>query len=351
MLRVVFVAVAGLACTILACDWFEEPVQVNIPPETELLRCPGTMVVLVDDQVILSWRGDDLDGTVEAYEWSLDGSEWVSTPNDSSVFGPLTVGEHTVEVRAVDDDGAADPTPASCTFSVQVPGHMVDRTVLVELFTTVVCTYCPRAEDALLELVDEMGRSNLCVLGYHDKPEQDRLATAETVARIDWYTDDPTFPGEEGVWPTAVFDGLRVVEGAPTVAQAKADYEFEIGARQEMGSPLTVRIGGDVGDESGDVTVTVRVEDDLPGGPLALRIAVVENDVFYTIGPPRTFDFVVRAMLTDELLSLADLGDSVQVTRGFAVEEEWDSPEIDVVAFVQDTSTREVVQAARLKTE
>ncbi len=351
MPRVILITALALVCFVLACDWFEDPVQVNIPPDTELLLCPGSAVVFVDEHVALSWQGQDLDGTVEAYEWSFDGGEWVLTANDSSRFGPLTAGEHTIEVRAVDNDGAVDPSPALCTFTVRLPGQLVDRVVLVELFTTAVCTYCPRAEDALLELIGQIGRSNLCVVAYHDKPEQDQLATAETVARIDWYTDNPGFPGEEGVWPTAVFDGLRVVEGALTVAQAKADYGPEIASRQEVGSPLAVKVEGEIGTESGNVTVTVRVEDDLPNGPLALRIAVVEDDVLYTIGPPRVFDFVVRDMLTDESLSLNALGDSITVTRDFAVEDGWDVSEIDVVAFIQHTSTREVVQAARMKAE
>jgi hypothetical protein len=351
MPRLILTTALGLMCCVLACDWFEDPVRVNIPPETELLLCPGSVVVLVDDHVALAWQGRDPDGTVEAYQWSFDGAEWVLTADDSSLFGPLTAGQHTIEVRAVDDDGAVDPSPALCKFTVQLPGQLADRVVLVELFTTAVCTYCPRAEDALLELIGQIGRSNLCVVAYHDKPAQDQLATPETVARIDWYTDDPDFPGEEGVWPTAVFDGLRVVEGALTVAQAKADYDPEIASRQEVGSPLTVRVEGEVGTESGSVTVTVRVEDQLPNGSLTLRMAVVENDVLYTIGPPRVFDFVVRDILTDEPLSLTTLGDSIKVTRGFALEDGWDRSEIDLIAFVQHTSTREVVQAARMKAE
>jgi hypothetical protein len=142
------------------------------------------------------------------------------------------------------------------------------------------------------------------------------------------------------------FDGLRYVQTAPTVPWATTAYRAEIDLRRASGSPLSVELSGDVG--AGNVTVKVKVRDQLSGGSKVLRTVVIEDDVLFA---GDRFDFVARDILEDEPLTVAATGDSAVVTRTFAVGPSWNVANLDVVAFVQDDSTKEILQAGRLKVE
>jgi hypothetical protein len=102
----------------------------NLPPDTHLaigdsIRNPTVYIQTV------RWWGEDIDGEVAGYEyrWQSDPAEpcsslnqtWVFTEETSKQFNlPVTEGvrSHTIEVRAIDDQEAADPDPAAATFPV-----------------------------------------------------------------------------------------------------------------------------------------------------------------------------------------------------------------------------------------
>lgn len=73
--------------------------------------------------VILAWDGLDPDGSIQGYEYSLDGSGWsrVGADTKSLLQTGLADGGHTFMVRTVDNLGVPDPIPASVSFFVQ-PG-------------------------------------------------------------------------------------------------------------------------------------------------------------------------------------------------------------------------------------
>ncbi|MFH1220263.1 MAG: hypothetical protein V1694_07390 [Candidatus Eisenbacteria bacterium] len=341
---VAFIAIMAFG----GCDWFEPQPEANLPPETVLITECGQLGEIDEGaDVRFTWSASDVDGVVAGFEWSYDDTAWVSTTDDFTVVEAVTPGEHRFQVRARDDEGEADPTPAECNFTALAKGVLVERMVLVELFTTNICQNCDKAEAALDSMLAEIGAGRLAVVAYHDMTESDGLASDETVARIDWYTKNPGIPGDE--WPIAIFDGLRTVERAPTVAQARADYRVEITRRIEAGSPIRLTTEGELETSGGNVAVGVKVTGRLTSDPLVLRFAVIEDDVRYNGWYADIFDFVTRDLLADDSLTVAAIGDSVGVERAFAVDETWNAANMDVVAFVQDTVTREVIQSARLR--
>jgi hypothetical protein len=102
----------------------------NVPPETYTALADSVRNPTVYIQEV-KWWGSDADGEVAGYEyrWFSDPSEsgcpidpgWVFTEELSHTFNlPVTDGlsSHRIEVRAVDDDGAIDPTPSSLTLPV-----------------------------------------------------------------------------------------------------------------------------------------------------------------------------------------------------------------------------------------
>jgi hypothetical protein len=351
--KITVVTILASAVLLAGCDWFEDPVEANLPPDTEIIECGGGQTIIEGEDVTFVWSGTDIDGHVSGFEYSYDEGPWEPTSFESLTVNAVEQGSHVFMVRAVDDDGDVDPDPARCDFVAMGTGEMVERVVLIELFTTNTCPNCPKAETALKALLDGMGAEAISVIAYHDKPtdapDSDGLATGQTDERIAWYTDNPGFPGAADTWPTAVFDGLRIVEGAYTAEVAETAYRLETGLRAEAASPLSLRLEGDIGETQGTVSVVAKAEGVPPEGSFVLRVVVSEQDVKYRGYFATHYDFVARLLLDDEPLAFAAVGDSVSVDRQFEVDPSWALENLDVIGFVQDTGTMEVIQSGRLK--
>ncbi len=324
------------------CDWFADPIEINLLPWVTITSCPAGGEVVAGDDVTFEWAGGDHDGTIAEFEWSYDDTATGATSDGALTVEDVVEGDHVFIIVAVDDEGDESP-PDTCSFAVGTAGGLVDRNVLVEFITTFSCVNCPFGEEALNNLMDEYGADRLCVVAYHDLPP---VGTDETIDRIDWYTDNDDFPGEEGTYPTAVFDGGRIVVGSSSVPVAQADYEFEIELRQAIGSPLLLRLVGDLGGARASLTAKVRVMDPLPAGTYILRTVVVEDDISFA---HELFPYVARALLDDEMFTLTAVGDSTEMIYGVTIDPSWNPANLDAIAFVQNDDTMEIVQSARLE--
>jgi hypothetical protein len=83
------------------------------PPETRLR--PSAEPVVSGDTVTLEFA--PADAQAAAYECSIDGGAFAPCTSPLTLSG-LAPGTHTIDVRAVDADGRADPTPERWTFDV-----------------------------------------------------------------------------------------------------------------------------------------------------------------------------------------------------------------------------------------
>ena len=100
-----------------ACD--KKAPTENVEPETriylESISLSGED--RINSVVDLHWYGTDVDGYVVGYEISYDNSNWFYVEQLDSVFNfTISAGSDTMDVefyvRAIDNDGAVDPTPA-----------------------------------------------------------------------------------------------------------------------------------------------------------------------------------------------------------------------------------------------
>jgi hypothetical protein len=334
------------------CDWFNDPVEANLPPETEMVTCPGEGSVAAGEDVLLEWTGDDPDGTVTGYLWTLDGSGAEETEETSRVVTDVGVGDHVFTVAAVDNEGEADATPATCAFTASESGGLVDRVVLAEMLTTKFCSNCWKSELALDRMIRNYGEEELCVVAYHydDDPQipPDPVANAESNARCDWYYENTDVGGSYALFPLVVFDGGRYVVGANDTTATKASYAFEIDLRRDVGAPLTLELSGEIDSGRGNIQIVIRVNEALIGGPNVVRAVVVEDGI---ISGSDHFDFVARDLLEPETLSISAVGDTALVERSFTLDPSWDVGELGVIAFVQDESTAEILQSVRLMAE
>jgi hypothetical protein len=115
-----------LAALLLACSTDRTTGNLaNIPPETHLylvfadtLQLPGESTSMQ----VLHWYGDDPDGEVVGYEyrWNYDSSWIFTTDVTDTFFVPIRVpvDTFTFSVRAVDNSGLRDETPAHLSFPI-----------------------------------------------------------------------------------------------------------------------------------------------------------------------------------------------------------------------------------------
>ncbi|MEZ4700785.1 MAG: hypothetical protein R2834_10685 [Rhodothermales bacterium] len=134
-LLLLFVAVLAVGCdTGFAGDAFD-----NEPPETAMsVRDTSLVDNILDSErlsstVLVSWSGDDPDGFVASYEVrfyplseppATPDAGWVrTTRTDSLILLPIPPGNKIAnvafEVRAIDNESLADPTPARTVFPIE----------------------------------------------------------------------------------------------------------------------------------------------------------------------------------------------------------------------------------------
>lgn len=137
-LRTSFTALILLGLVVFGCDSsISGSAFENQPPDTQLSVQDESLLDNLDNDsrltstVQVSWSGDDADGFVQGYEvrffdrgQSGEGVAWSYTVRTDSLFLlPIRPGQKisdvVFEARAVDNDGASDPTPASTIFPVQ----------------------------------------------------------------------------------------------------------------------------------------------------------------------------------------------------------------------------------------
>jgi hypothetical protein len=194
-------------------------------------------------------------------------------------------------------------------------------------------------------MLSEFGEANLTVVSYHYDPPPDVLATDETVARCDWYY--VFFPELPTLFPSVIFDGLEYDIGAADTTSTKIVYRTLIEERQAVGSPVSIELDGALGPGRGNVTATVRVHDWLLDGSCTVRMMIIEDHIW---DGSHFANFVVRDMLEEETLTVSAPGESLVVAREFTLGD-WDPQRLDLIALVQNETTAEVMQSARLSTQ
>ncbi|MFH1008857.1 MAG: hypothetical protein V1800_15385 [Candidatus Latescibacterota bacterium] len=92
---------------------------LNRTPDTAIKNPPSGASVSAG--VVISWEGNDPDGTVVGYVYKMDWDPWAAVGSHvtSRTFTGLAVGAHTFSVKAKDNLGVMDSTPASLSFFVE----------------------------------------------------------------------------------------------------------------------------------------------------------------------------------------------------------------------------------------
>jgi thiol-disulfide isomerase/thioredoxin len=232
---------------------------------------------------------------------------------------------------------------AGCSEAPVLEIKPTNRVVLAEFFTWMRCGYCPYAARALDSVAADFPDS-MVVIAYHRRVAGDTLSPAYSETRMGVYYSS-------GGEPATTFDGGNVVRTSGPEYNYSTFHAMTLAARNAVpGAQLGV--SAEAGDSAGRVTVWATGVSATPTDTFRLFVVLVEDSVhaYLSGAPDSVFRHVMRQMLPGidgEPVNLA-VGDTVVKEYDFQVRPSWNRPMLGVVAFVQDMSTRKVLQAACL---
>ncbi len=217
------------------------------------------------------------------------------------------------------------------------------KTVLVEIFTSTTCPPCATQNPYFDNWLNSyQNKERVAVVKYHTwwpSPGNDPFYHANTTqnqARVSYYSTNYV--------PRGIINGN--LDGQSSASSWIVYVQNTI----NNSSPFDIRILGDVNAvQGGNITVKVTADHNIPSGNFVLHFVVVESKIFYTgtNGDP-IHNFVMRRMYPDhngEAFAI-NPGETKTFSRVFQWNSTWNLENSSVVAFIQNTSTKEVYQAS-----
>ncbi len=247
------------------------------------------------------------------------------------------------------------------------------RVTLLEMFTGAECPPCVAADVAVDAIEQTFSAADVVALRYHVHiPGPDPLSSPDSVARRDYYS------AEVQGTPTIMIDGETVgynvggaYSGAPAIYEQLASTVSEISTRPPEGS---IDLKASVNGETLSISAAASAPEK-PADSVRLRIVIAESEVDYSArNGIRIHEMVVREMpggaagiapvegqfTLQQEIPLVELRDRLNTgltaaERQLSLEygqkvtfrdRPLDLRRLSVVAFLQDDTTREVLQSA-----
>ncbi len=306
---------------------------------TAALDAPQNLTaVLNNGNIDLNW---DASATTPAY-YSIfrNGILIANNITDTFYVDPnVYPGDYTYSVRAFyAGEGYSSPTNDA---SVTVPGGVDRDYVLIEEFTEVNCYYCPGAAMGIDEMV--ANGDKIAPVAYHTQWQgSDEFYTSTTDARVSYYNVTGT--------PTVQTDGSydQKVGGNHTTSLYGAYqpvYEERIAHKAVYKLHATVTPNDAV-----NYTVSIKVNQysDYFPGTKSLFVAITETNIDRSWQGLSQVNFALRKMIpgnSGQSISFSNVEDSTEFSFDFTVDTAtWNLNNCDVVVFLQDDNTKEVMQ-------
>ncbi len=184
--------------------------------------------------------------------------------------------------------------------------------------------------------------SNVTVASYHD---MDYFYCAESAARL-----QDMYGTEDSEYPAFWVDGVRV-----PYSDAVSGLQAAVEARNNVQSNFSIELTETHTGSNYAATVVLTKEAEFTNTNMVMRLILKEKNIYYdwtgwegeTV---ETVDNVVRAIIPTESGSPVDLSNSSTQTfnLNFTLDSEWDKDNCELIAYIQDTETGEVLQATNL---
>jgi hypothetical protein len=215
------------------------------------------------------------------------------------------------------------------------------RVMVIEDVTATWCTYCPGAARGIEEL-DFRSYDSVVPVAYHAS-SSDPYYTTNSAARLSYYA----ITG----YPTVVLDGLNKIVGGEHTGTMYPTYLDNYRTRITVASPLTIVLSITYDTTSRQGQLTIKLRNTSTGSVSGqLHTVLTESHIYYPWQGMDSLHYVERTMLPNasgEVVTIA-AGDSLTKTRDFTVSPSWVASHCDFVIFVQNNSSKEMYQGARI---
>ena len=213
--------------------------------------------------------------------------------------------------------------------------------VLFESFSETWCPACGKSEPVKDQLWAAYGPSQIAMVDYHPKASghDDPFAISAVRARVGYY-----YPDYKLVPPTAIIDGVTTLVGSGSYPSYQ-DFVNAINPRLAVPRSFEIGISGDI--SSGSVQVSLAQTGTSSAAGLTMRYALVESDLYDKNGEDidGTYHHVVRLIPANDTVALPVPSGGQSFTKNYALNASWVTSKLSFVAFIEDDSTKEVLQA------
>lgn len=216
--------------------------------------------------------------------------------------------------------------------------YITDReSVLLEIGTGTWCVYCPGSAMGADELVEN--GYNVSVIEYHSG---DSYETTSSAARVDYYS----ITG----FPTAFFDGTISMVGGSANQSLYANYVPLVDERNAIKVGIETKMSVHPTERGYTVYATISKYGPVANTNLIAHFAVTESNIPENWFIMDELDYVERLMLPSAEGTQIDLinNDEVTLEYEFEMGAGWVYENIEVVSFIQDGDTREILNGSNI---
>ncbi|MCD4650161.1 MAG: Omp28-related outer membrane protein, partial [Candidatus Cloacimonetes bacterium] len=207
---------------------------------------------------------------------------------------------------------------------------------LLEIFTGTWCVYCP----GIAMAADDFHNNGdaVSIIEYHNG---DSYNTAEATARQNYYA--------VGGFPTRVWDGTDQHSGGNASSSLYNAIYPEYVAAMAVDSPVSLSWSGNL--SATTLNITVNIDRDMNMTPSTmspkLHFVITESHIADNWFVMNEVNFVMRKMYPNQNGTDLDFNTSNNLQQNYQIQLDgnWVIGQLEVIAFVQNHSTKEVMQS------
>jgi len=224
-------------------------------------------------------------------------------------------------------------------FAFSVNAQQVEREMVVlEIATGTWCYYCPGAAMGADDLISN--GKDVAVIEYHNG---DSYANAFGNSRNG-------YNGVSGI-PDAHFDGVLVVVGGNHTSSMYPNYLPKYNQRKAVMSSYTIDVAGETAGFSDYFTeITLEKVAASTASNIKLHVVVTESNIEQNWQGMSELNYVERLMAPDQYGTDIDFSsnDTQVVNIDFSIDDSWDYENCELVVFLQNNSTKEILQGFKM---
>jgi len=212
--------------------------------------------------------------------------------------------------------------------------------VILEIATGTWCYYCPGSSMGADDLI--ANGHNVAVIEYHQYLGFESYANIYSDARFNYY--------EMSGCPTAVFDGIILLAAGDPSYSLYEDYLPRYNVRNAVPSSFNIDLSGEEIGLDYAVSVTANKVAPTSSTNIVLHLVLTESQIAEEWQGQTELNFVERLMIPDQYGTALDFstGYTQTVNLGFTLDPGWASSNCELVAFIQDNDSKEILQGTKV---